>query len=79
MNEKVRILPPGQRAKPNRAGLIPLLIAFLYGASPIDLIPDLIPLLGWSDDVVVVVICLTIAFKLWRRRAQSVSSAYPKN
>ena len=26
-------------------------LAFLYLASPIDIIPDIVPLVGWLDDV----------------------------
>jgi uncharacterized membrane protein YkvA (DUF1232 family) len=33
-------------------GLI-LLLALLYILSPIDLVPDFIPVAGWVDDVVV--------------------------
>ncbi|MEX2242561.1 MAG: DUF1232 domain-containing protein [Fimbriimonadaceae bacterium] len=29
---------------------VPLVTAVLYGASPIDLIPDLLLLVGWVDD-----------------------------
>lgn len=30
-----------------------LILALLYIISPIDLIPDVIPVVGWIDDVVV--------------------------
>jgi uncharacterized membrane protein YkvA (DUF1232 family) len=30
-----------------------LILALLYILSPIDLIPDVIPLVGWADDLVV--------------------------
>lgn len=30
--------------------LVPLFTAALYGASPIDLIPDILLLVGWVDD-----------------------------
>jgi uncharacterized membrane protein YkvA (DUF1232 family) len=30
-----------------------LILAVIYMLSPIDIIPDLIPVLGWGDDVVV--------------------------
>ncbi|MFD9129818.1 YkvA family protein [Kitasatospora sp. NPDC059571] len=34
-------------------------LAFVYLVSPIDAIPDFIPVLGWSDDTAVVVWFLT--------------------
>lgn len=30
--------------------LLPILFAVLYGASPIDVIPDVLLLVGWLDD-----------------------------
>jgi uncharacterized membrane protein YkvA (DUF1232 family) len=30
-----------------------LILALLYILSPIDLIPDVIPIVGWADDVAV--------------------------
>jgi uncharacterized membrane protein YkvA (DUF1232 family) len=30
-----------------------LILALLYIISPIDLVPDVIPILGWSDDLLV--------------------------
>jgi uncharacterized membrane protein YkvA (DUF1232 family) len=38
--------------------------AFLYLISPIDLIPDFIPVLGLLDDVGVVTLLLSIAYKM---------------
>jgi uncharacterized membrane protein YkvA (DUF1232 family) len=40
------------------------LLAVLYVVSPIDLIPDFIPVLGWLDDVGMVTLLLSIAYKL---------------
>jgi uncharacterized membrane protein YkvA (DUF1232 family) len=36
----------GNKAK----ALLPILFAALYGASPIDVIPDILLLVGWLDD-----------------------------
>jgi uncharacterized membrane protein YkvA (DUF1232 family) len=69
VDSNVRIIPPGQRRP--RSGFLPLLLALLYGASPIDLIPDLIPLLGWSDDMMVFAIAAIMAFRIWRQRSQA--------
>jgi uncharacterized membrane protein YkvA (DUF1232 family) len=41
-----------------------LLLAVLYVLSPIDLIPDVVPILGWLDDIGVVVILLSVAQKM---------------
>lgn len=32
-----------------------LILALLYIISPIDLVPDVIPVVGWADDLAVVV------------------------
>lgn len=39
-----------------------LFLGLLYGVSPIDLIPDLIPFLGLIDDAAIVPIMLILAF-----------------
>lgn len=58
--------------------LWPLLVALLYGASPIDLIPDLIPLLGWSDDVAVLLVAVLVVLRsvnaLRHRRQDRIQS-----
>ncbi len=43
-----------------------LLAGLLYGVSPIDLIPDLLPLLGLTDDSVVILVAI-IAFLRFSR------------
>ena len=47
---KDRTLPAGIRLR--------LLLLLLYLASPIDIVPDFIPVLGYADDVVVVALVL---------------------
>ncbi|WP_293226009.1 DUF1232 domain-containing protein [Ottowia sp.] len=39
-------------------------LAIVYVLSPIDLIPDTIPLLGWLDDGLLAYVLLQLAFKL---------------
>lgn len=48
--------------------ILVVLSGLLYGAAPIDLIPDLVPLLGWSDDAVVLLTAGVIALRMLRRR-----------
>jgi uncharacterized membrane protein YkvA (DUF1232 family) len=61
--------------------ILSLFAALLYGASPIDLIPDLIPLIGWVDDAVIVPVLLVLALVQWRRakRAKVSRTVIPRN
>jgi uncharacterized membrane protein YkvA (DUF1232 family) len=45
-------------------GRLVLVLMALYLVSPIDLLPDGIPLLGWLDDIALVVIVLPLFLKL---------------
>jgi uncharacterized membrane protein YkvA (DUF1232 family) len=50
-------------AAPLLAKLVAVL-GLLYLISPIDILPDFIPILGWVDDGVVVALFLALAYKL---------------
>ncbi|MEY2896892.1 MAG: hypothetical protein RL669_1161 [Pseudomonadota bacterium] len=41
-----------------------VVVAVAYALSPIDLIPDFIPVLGWLDDLVLLPLLITLAVKL---------------
>ena len=47
--------------------VLSLITAIVYGASPIDLIPDVIPVLGWLDDIVAVPAFLVLALTIFLR------------
>jgi len=40
------------------------LLAALYIISPVDLVPDVLPILGWIDDGIIAYVLFKIAFKL---------------
>jgi uncharacterized membrane protein YkvA (DUF1232 family) len=44
-------------------GIIALIIAVIYLISPIDLIPDIIPIVGWIDDVIMLLTAIGIFIK----------------
>ena len=50
-------------AAPGLAKLVALLAA-VYIISPVDLVPDVIPILGWIDDGVISILLFKLAFKL---------------
>lgn len=45
-----------------------LVLALLYIISPIDLIPDVIPVVGWIDDLVVALGAGAVALSAGSRR-----------
>ena len=59
--------------------LIPLLTAVLYGASPVDLIPDILLLVGWVDDGVIGTVMSLMSLWLFirNRRATRVAGPVP--
>ena len=46
-----------------RAAKLVTVLAALYVVSPIDFIPDTIPILGWLDDGMIAYFLLQLAFK----------------
>lgn len=38
----------------NLGGILFALVAMIYVASPIDFIPDIIPVIGWIDDLIAI-------------------------
>ncbi|ADV68878.1 YkvA family protein [Deinococcus maricopensis] len=54
------LLAAGDRRTPGGSRLIALL-ALVYAASPVDLIPDVLPVLGVTDDLLVVPAILAFA------------------
>ena len=58
-----------KRESQNRSvqAIVPVIVAIVYGVSPVDLIPDILPLIGWVDDGVMGVLMGTISVWLWVR------------
>ena len=52
MSEYNENQPASQGIKP----WIPLILALLYTVSPIDLVPDFIPIVGWLEDALLVIV-----------------------
>ncbi|MFD1709928.1 DUF1232 domain-containing protein [Ottowia sp. GY511] len=46
-----------------RAAKLATVLAVLYVVSPIDLVSDFIPILGWLDDGLIAYLLLQVAFK----------------
>jgi uncharacterized membrane protein YkvA (DUF1232 family) len=58
-----------------RATRLWLLVLLVYLLSPIDLIPDFIPLLGYADDAIIVALALRYAIK--HAGADAIERAWP--
>ncbi len=65
IKEKIAVLTYASRdpAIPMAAKVITL-IALAYALSPVDLIPDFIPVLGYLDDLIILPLLFTAAWKL---------------
>jgi uncharacterized membrane protein YkvA (DUF1232 family) len=55
--------------------LLPILMAMVYGVSPIDLIPDLLPLIGVVDDALIIPMLLMLALLNHRKSAKQRAKA----
>lgn len=44
----------------SRRTYITLGVAFLYVISPIGIMIGMIPIIGWIDDIVIIVLCITL-------------------
>ena len=67
-----------KRESQNRSvqAIVPVIVAIVYGVSPVDLIPDILPLIGWVDDGVMGVLMGTISVWLWiRSRKRRLNNA----
>ncbi|MEI0529361.1 DUF1232 domain-containing protein [Brachyspira intermedia] len=45
--------------KPAQSGIlpwIPLILALIYTVSPVDLVPDVIPIVGWFEDALFLIV-----------------------
>lgn len=59
--------------------LLPILTAVVYGASPVDVIPDILLLVGWIDDGMMGFVMAVMSLWLFvrNRRAQRVAGTVP--
>ncbi len=72
-----RSVDKGVNSKTEVKTLLPILMAMVYGVSPIDLIPDILPLIGLVDDALIIPMLLILALVNHRRVAKARVKAPP--
>ena len=53
--------------KPAQSGItpwIPLILALIYTVSPVDLVPDVIPIVGWFEDALLLIVGDLTAYRM---------------
>lgn len=60
--KKVLEKAEGQQGKPGKWRLLWLMLAVLYVLSPIDVVPDALPVAGLADDALVILISIISFF-----------------
>jgi uncharacterized membrane protein YkvA (DUF1232 family) len=50
------------------AAIIFLILNLIYIISPIDFIPDFIPVIGWIDDIIALLIAISIGVKIFIKK-----------
>ena len=48
--------------------VILVIFALIYNVSPIDFIPDITPLIGLADDIVIVLVTIVNLYMKWRKK-----------
>ena len=62
-----------------------IICTLLYILSPLDLILDIIPVIGWLDDIFILGLCISFVkkdvdkYKQWKMNAQKLESEYKED
>ncbi len=50
--------------------IIFIIFSLIYGISPVDAVPDVIPIFGWFDDLFLNLLAIIFAYFQWRKKHQ---------